>query len=394
MAQPAKFTFDGSIDLETYRTQWQAKLKQLESDLELLKQFNSVPTAGDWGVRFDTLNCKVAEGANTGGVFKNVHPEKEFRDEGATADDAFENLSSTIEKDPILALLVQRMSFVDPAVNPHEQRFVERWQTIFKESGATLPEDKRFRLLSLDKHLTELRTQYSRNINDGQRDWLVPIADMEGMPKDFMKSHPANEKGQIKLTTRYADVFPVLMYCKNDEVRRKSQYEYRARCPENIKVLQEIIEGCHVKAQILGYSSYAALDFEGRLALKGLKNVNQFIDNVATISKPRANQEKQACAQVYGTNDLKSWQSTFAKEILLRRLFTGFDSSQIRPYLRVGNVLPQIALLIQGLFGVHFQHRPDVKAWAETGIECYDVYDDGEGKLMGRLYTDVSTATI
>jgi hypothetical protein len=76
----------------------------------------------------------------------------------------------------------------------------------------------------------------------------------------------------------------------------------------------------------------------------------------------------------------------------LRRLFSGFDSGQLRPYLRVGNVLPQIALLIQELFGVRFQHQPDVKSWTETGVECYDVYDDDDGSLMGRLYTDVSTA--
>lgn len=392
MSSAYNFTFDGTVDLNTYHKEWQAKLKQLEEELELLKKFEGVPTAGDWGLRFDSVISQGTEGANTGGLFKNVHPNKEFRDEGAAADDAFENFYSSVEKDPILASLVQCMTFVNPAIDPHEQRFVQRWQTIYKESGATLAGDKRAQLLSLDKHLTELRTQYSQNINNGQRDWLVSVDDLEGMPEDFMKSHPANEEGQVKLTTRYADVFPVLIYCKSDETRRKTQYEYRARCPENIKILQEIIEGSQAYAQILGYPNYAALSLEGRLALKGLDKVNKFIDNIVAISKDRADQEKQARAQVYGTKDLMTWQASFAKEILSRRLFSGFDSGQLRPYLRVGNVLPQIALLIQELFGVRFQHQPDVKSWIETGVECYDVYDDDDGRLMGRLYTDVSTA--
>jgi Zn-dependent oligopeptidase len=183
-----------------------------------------------------------------------------------------------------------------------------------------------------------------------------------------------------------------LTYCKTDKVRQKIWSEYCARCPENIQILQQIIEECHTKAHILGYPNYAAFDLQGRLTLKGLDNVNQFIHEAIAIAKPCALQEKKVRAQVYGANNLKVWQSDYAKEILSQH-HAGFDSSQIRPYLRVGNVLPQIALLIQELFGVQFHHRPDIKGWTETGVECYDVYDDEQGKLMGRLYTDVSTTS-
>jgi thimet oligopeptidase len=130
---------------------------------------------------------------------------------------------------------------------------------------------------------------------------------------------------------------------------------------------------------------------EGRLALRGLSDVTDFIDNVVAMVKPQADQEKQAMSQVFGTKDLKVWQADFAKEVLLQKMFSGFDSSHIRPYLRVGNVLPQITMLIQELFGVQFKHQPEVKSWVDTGVSCYDVYDVDEGRIMGRLYTDAST---
>jgi thimet oligopeptidase len=79
------------------------------------------------------------------------------------------------------------------------------------------------------------------------------------------------------------------------------------------------------------------------------------------------------------------------KEVLLQKMFSGFDSSHIRPYLRVRNVLPQITMLIQELFGVQFKHQPEVKSWVDTGVSCYDVYDVDEGRIMGRLYTHAST---
>jgi thimet oligopeptidase len=338
------------------------------------------------------LNSQVFEGIYTGEVFKNVHPDKDFQNEGATANDAFKNLSSRIEKDPALAALVQQMTFVDPAVDPHEQRFAERWQSIFKDSGAILPAIERKQLLEIDRHLANLRTQFSSNIINAQRKWQVPLSDLEGMPDDFLKSHPADEGGHVTLTTQYMDLCRTLTYCKTDKVRQKIWSEYCARCPENIQILQQIIEECHTKAHILGYPNYAAFDLQGRLTLKGLDNVNQFIDEAIAIAKPCALQEKKVRAQVYGANNLKVWQSDYAKEILSQH-HAGFDSSQIRPYLRVGNVLPQIALLIQELFGVQFHHRPDIKGWTETGVECYDVYDDEQGKLMGRLYTDVSTTS-
>lgn len=148
-------------------------------------------------------------------------------------------------------------------------------------------------------------------------------------------------------------------------------------------MLQKILQGCHNKAQILGYPNYAALDLEGHLALRGLSNVTDFIDNVVAMVKPQAHQEKQAMSQVFGTKDLKVWQADFAKEVLLQKMFSGFDSSHIRPYLQVGNVLPQITMLIQELFGVQFKHQPEVKSWVDTGVSCYDVYDVDEGRIMG-----------
>lgn len=392
MQRSTNFTFNGSISLETYCIQWRDNFKQLEEDLELLKLAKDIPTASDWGVHFDSLNSQVFEGIYTGEVFKNVHPDKDFQNEGATANDAFQNLSSRIEKDPALAALVQQMTFVDPAVDPHEQRFAERWQSIFKDSGAILPATERKQLLEIDRHLANLRTQFSSNIINAQRKWQVPLSDLEGMPDDFLKSHPADEGGHVTLTTQYMDLCRTLTYCKTDKVRQKIWSEYCARCPENIQILQQIIEECHTKAHILGYPNYAAFDLQGRLTLKGLDNVNQFIHEAIAIAKPCALQEKKVRAQVYGANNLKVWQSDYAKEILSQH-HAGFDSSQIRPYLRVGNVLPQIALLIQELFGVQFHHRPDIKGWTETGVECYDVYDDEQGKLMGRLYTDVSTTS-
>ena len=393
MSTHATFRFDGSIDLNTYRTQWRAQLAQLENDLKLLKSCEGIPCASDWGMRLDRLECEAHQGANTGGCFKNVHPDEDFRTEGACADDAFENFASGFEKDPALAALVQKMTFVEPSIDPDEKCFVERWQSSFDRSGATLPEAQRHQLLELDKTLTDLRTKFSRNINDSDIEVKVATSDLEGMPEDFMKSHPADENGQVTLTTRHADKLPIATYCKSDEVRRILQREYCRRCPQNIDVLEKIVEICQAKAQLLDYRNYAELDLQGRLTLQGLDNVTRFIDDVIKIAKPRADREKQALAIALETDDLKVWQASFAKEILLRRLFSGFDSSHIRPYLRAQNVLAQITLLMQELFGVRLDQRFDVKTWCESGIECYDVYDDENGQLLGRLYIDVSRSS-
>jgi hypothetical protein len=85
MPEPSRFTFDGSVDLDAYQHDWQAKLKQLQNDLENLKLFDGVPTADDWGVQFDILNMGAIEGRNTASVFKKVHPNKAFRDDATVA---------------------------------------------------------------------------------------------------------------------------------------------------------------------------------------------------------------------------------------------------------------------------------------------------------------------
>lgn len=95
-------------------------------------------------------------------------------------------------------------------------------------------------------------------------------------------------------------------------------------------------------------------------------------------------------AKIYGTDQLRPWQTLRAKDAMARRLYDGFDTSQAQEYFLTENVIPGITELIQEVFGLRFEHQPDIKSWVDKGVECYNVYDQDSSALMGRIYTDVS----
>ena len=89
----------------------------------------------------------------------------------------------------------------------------------------------RARLKQLNDDLTGEVTLYERNIADDQR--IVEIdsaAELDGLPRDYIDRHKPGVDGKIKITTDYPDIFPVLKFGKNTDLRKRlyDQFDNRA----------------------------------------------------------------------------------------------------------------------------------------------------------------------
>jgi Zn-dependent oligopeptidase len=391
MSALPKFVFDGSISLSEYREQWLARFTELEGGFAKLKLVEGHVTADDFGLQLDRIYTGVGEFESRSRQFVKLHPSKEFRDEAETAAKAFAELEIRMELDPDLAKIILRMTYEETPSLPYQQVFVKRWQERVKRSGAALPEAQRAELAKLEKELTELRSQFSRNIADGEIKWAVSDEDLKGLPVDFVASRPRDESGKVLLTTSYVDYERIMNFAESDELRKATFLKFEnIAYPANEAVFKRILEVTSKRAHLLGFKSHADYVLTGRNTLHGVQAVESFINDTQVRVTPRADKEKEVMAKVYGVDRLHPWQTLRAKNALARRLYDGFDASQIQEYLLTENVIPGITELIQEVFGIRFEHRPDVKSWVDKGVECYDVYDQDSSVLMGRIYTDVS----
>ena len=78
-------------------------------------------------------------------------------------------------------------------------------------------------------------------------------AELDGLPADYVAAHAAGPNGKITLTTQQTDVVPVMLYAKNDDLRRRMYLEVRnVAYPANVPVLRRLLDLRFQIARLLG----------------------------------------------------------------------------------------------------------------------------------------------
>ena len=97
------------------------------------------------------------------------------------------------------------------------------------------------------------------NIAADVRKIQLNAADLDGLPEDFKRSHPADASGKVTLSTDNTDYFPFMDYAISEPARKAFYVLYRQRAyPKNIDVMAQLLQKRHELANILGYPDWAA----------------------------------------------------------------------------------------------------------------------------------------
>jgi thimet oligopeptidase len=318
-----------------------------------------------------------------------VHPDAAFRDKASTmTQKATAVLTAlSLNRDVYKAIAALDLSKTDATT----RYYVQRQLLLFRLAGVDKDDATRARLKQLNDDLTGQVTLYERNIADDQRSVeIASAAELDGLPQDYIDRHKPGANGKIVITTDYPDVFPVLKFCKNTELRRRlyDQFDNRAY-PKNRDLLMKMMQTRYEIATLLGYSSWADYNAADKMAVNG-QNIANFIRDLDAAARPVAQREfAMLLAEKRKTDpaakEIWEYESSYIRE-QLRRSQYNFDSQSVRPYLPYPSVKKGIMDTAAQLFHVTFQQEPNVPAWDPT-VETWDVIDNG--KLVGRFYLDM-----
>jgi len=169
---------------------------------------------------------------------------------------------------------------------------VQRQLLEFRLAGVDIDDATRARLKQLDDDLTGEVTLYERNIADDQRSVDVTgAAELNGLPQDYIDRHKPGADAKIRITTDYPDIFPVLKFGKNQELRRRLYEEFDNRAyPKNRDLLQKMMQTRYEIATLLGYSSWADYNAADKMAVNG-QNIANFIRDLDAAARPVAERE-------------------------------------------------------------------------------------------------------
>jgi thimet oligopeptidase len=383
----APFTH-GITDADSLKASIDGRIARARTLLAELLAVTGPRTVANTLAPYDDLWGELFAATGHARLMAAVHPDEQVRRTGEELNRRGNALVSeiTLRADVFAALKAIDTRRVDEKT----RYYIERELKEFELAGVDRPEATRARIQQLRDELTGLMDEFARNIAQKPRTVTVSnVAELEGLPADFIARHKPDANGVITLSTNPTDERPVMIYAKSDDLRRRMQLAVgNVAAPENIAVLGNILRVRFELAKLLGYPNWAAYDMASRMA-GDVKTVSDFIDRVVAAAGPKAAREldqltKRKQQDLPGST-LNWWDRQYISE-LVRRASYDFDSQTVRPYFPFDRVLPGVLDVTARTFGVTYQPVSGVAVW-HPSVRVYEMHSDG--RLMGRLYLDL-----
>lgn len=270
----------------------------------------------------------------------------------------------------------------------------------FVRNGAKLSDADKEKFRNISKELADLSLAFNENVlaeTNGFSLHITKQEDLAGLPQSLIDAaaYTARQKGMDGwvITLDYPTYGPFMKYADNRTLRKQLYMAYGSRCfkgnqYDNQKNAQRIANLRVEMAKLLGYSNYASLVLEERMA-ENPETVNKFLQQLLDASLPVAKdevEEVKAFAARQGFEEkFERWDWSYYSEKLKNEKYS-YNEEELKPYFQLDRVIDGIFLLANKLYGLTFAPNTAIPAY-HPDVKTYGVYD-ATGKLMAILYLD------
>ncbi len=342
--------------------------------------------------RFDDAVAEISDAQQFPYLMSVAHPDKAVRDAAKECDPKVEQVTTGLYLDAGIASVLKAYAAKDETLQTlqgERARLLKDTLRDFRRNGIDLPAEKQEKLRALNKEITELGQTFGTNIAAATGKLLVRPFQLEGLPKEYVASHPVKD-GKVEITTDYPDFFPFVTYAKDRKAALDLFVLFTNRGGDaNVKILERLIELRSEKAQLLGYPTWADYQIEPRMA-KTAKTVREFLEHVRDAVKAPAKAEfaevmKEHVALGGKASDPIPPSDRYFLEDRLRNKKYKLDSQELSSYFEVGAVTKGLMDVTASMYGLEYKQVP-ANAW-HPDVTAYEVYSGG--KMIGKFYLDL-----
>ena len=329
-----------------------------------------------------------------------VSPIKEVRDasvQATVAIDAF-SIEVSCREDlykTVLGFVEANQQVVD-GLKGEDLRLLNRILRDFKRNGLHLSEDKRSQVKQLKTKISELCTEFQKNLNEENQKWWFTREELKGLRDDFFESLPC-ENGKYAVSLKYPEIFPILKNCQVSSTRKAMEYNFSRRCIEqNTKLLEDIIDLRQKEAELLGYASHAEYILEIRMA-KNPQTVFDFLTDLTQKLEQGAKKElekllelkKRECEKNNEPfdNQMNIYDWRYYDNLMLETEYN-VDHHAIKSYFPLEHVTDALLDIYQTVLGLRFNQLKQKHVWHEDVLQ-YEVFDSETQAFMGHFYLDL-----
>ena len=376
-------------DTATFTKRQEDRLAKARAAVERLTAVKGKRTVENTLAVYDEVLTYLDAASREAGLMQEVHPDKTYR---AQAEKLSQEISAYATELSLNRAVYDALVAIDLTGADAETRFyVEKTLLAFRLAGVDKDEETRKKIKALQDELVLVGQEFARNIRDDKRKVTVEnVAELEGLPQDYIDNHKPGPDGKIVLTTDYPDYIPVITYAKNEDLRKRMYMAYNNRAfPQNIAVLDRLAAKRYEVANLLGFKTWADYATADKM-IKSAKNASDFITRIVDASKDRAAREYQELLDrkrkdVPDATAVNRWENAYYAEILRKEKYA-FDSQKLRPYLTYDRVKQGVLDVSSKLFGVTFKRVENAPVW-HPSVELWEMFEND--KMIGRFYLDM-----
>lgn len=335
-----------------------------------------------------------------------VSPVKDIRDASVEAEKLIDKhsieQSSRIEVYKVFEKLWNKVESQD--LDPQTKRYLEKTISYYKRNGLGLPEDKRESFKQYKLRLSELSTEFSKNLNENNDYILFTLDELSGVPEDVIEQFEIVDDNKYKMTYKYPDLFPVLKYAKNQETRKKAYLGNQSKCEPNAAILKEMVDIRYHLAKLLDYNNYSEYILDDRMAKKP-ENVYAFLDDLKQKLDPLGKTELDSLV-AFKNHDLESrglpkqdilyqWDFGFYHNLLLEKEYQ-VDTQKIAEYFPLDLTISKMLSFYETLFDIKFHkiENPNSKHLWHEDVKVFAVFQNikfgtPKPEFMGYIYFDL-----
>src|SRR5712671_459120 len=340
-AKQPPFFYSDIPNVAAYKAGSEAELKRAQTALDKMLAAKGKRTVANTLVPYNDMMAHAENAAYQAHLMESVHPDSVFR---AEAENQTRVAAKFLDDVSLNRKVYDALRGLDVSKEDAPTKyFVERTLQDFRRSGVDKDDATRKQIADLLQQLTQTGQDFDKNIRNDSRSILVDSAkDLEGLPADFIQSHPPGADGKIKISIEYPDLFPVIRYAKSSEVRHRLMMEDQNRgYPANMAVLDSLISKRYQLARILGYPNWAEYITENKM-IGNARNAADFIQRLNDLTMKRAGEEYALYLKRKQEDDptataVNRWEVSYYGRLIRKRDYD-FDPQAARPYFPFASV--------------------------------------------------------
>lgn len=351
------------------------------------------------------------------GFYKSVSTNAELRAKSNDAEQLMDKFGTESAMREDIYKLVDAVKTKDEKLDSESQRLLDKSHKGFIRAGMSLPNAaEREKLKTIKDRIDTLANIFTQNLNDEAGGiWFDP-KEVDGVPADLVASWDKGEgenAGKVRMTFKYPDFFPTMMFAKNAETRQNVLIANENKLPQNIPLFKEVIEKRDEEARFLGYKDHATFVIEDKMA-KTPKTVDDFLGDLKGKLMEGGQKERAALTELK-KSDLASrgseksfdghyylWDQRFYNRLMLERDYQ-VDQEKLAEYFPLGPSIEGMLEIFEKLFGLSFvevsgKDRDSISpsgkgedvVW-HPDCQVFSVWnsEDMGGEFVGYLYLDL-----